>query len=74
MILTTGHLENLLISSTMASNPAPVYKIHNIGLHGSGSSINDKLVELGSGGSVAQGEVWREGPSSMKGPCQSSFQ
>ena len=58
----------------MAPNPAPAYKIHNIGLHGSGSGINDKLVEFGAGESVAQGEVWCEGPWSMKGPFQSNFQ
>ncbi|KAK0512396.1 hypothetical protein JMJ35_005524 [Cladonia borealis] len=52
----------------MASNLAPVHRVHNIGLHGSGSGINDKLPKFGAGGSVAQSEVWREGPWSMKGP------
>ena len=31
--------------STMISNPALGYKVHNIGLHGSGSGINDKLLK-----------------------------
>ena len=58
----------------MTSDPPPEHKVHNIGLHGSGSGINAKLVEYGAGGSVAQGEFWREGPWSMKGPFQYNFQ
>ena len=58
----------------MTSNPSPVHRVHKIGLHGSGSGKYDKLLGFGAGGSVAQGEFWREGPWSMKGPFQSNFQ
>ena len=58
----------------MTSNRAPEYRVHNIGLRGSGSGINDKLIESGAGGSVAQGTVWRDGPWSMKGSLKSNFQ
>ena len=57
----------------MTSNPAPEHKVHNIGLQGSDSGINAKILEYGADGSVARGEIWREGPWSMKGPFQSNF-
>ena len=57
----------------MTSNPVPGYRVHNIGLRGSGSGINDKLLETGVGGSVAQGKGWRDGPWSMKGSFKSNF-